>query len=70
MAKAKSKGSSKRKSARKSTKTESAMPSSEKSVNVKKARNGYVVNMWTEKGEATFIAKNEAEATKYIKKLL
>ena len=46
------------------------MPSSEKSVNVKKARNGYVVNMWTEKGEATFIAKNEAEATKYIKKLL
>jgi hypothetical protein len=64
MAKARSKSSSKRK-----TKGMTA-PISDKSISIKKANNGYVVNMWTDKGETTFIAKNEAEATRYIKKLL
>jgi hypothetical protein len=67
-AKSKSKSSMKKKPAKRSVKIESRSP--DRSVNVRKAANGYVVSSWTENGDATFIAKNEAEATRYIKKLL
>jgi hypothetical protein len=68
-AKSKSKSSTKKKSTKRSVKTEQHV-STDRSVSVRKAVNGYVVSSWTEKGDATFIAKNEAEATRYIKKLL
>lgn len=41
-----------------------------KSVDVKKAQNGYVVSSWSDKGEQCMIAKNKNEASIMAKKML
>ena len=47
------------------------MPMNEhKSVNIKKANNGFVVSSYTDKGEKTFIAKTKKEAKGHADKLL
>lgn len=50
---------------------ETSMPMNEnKSVNIKKASNGYVVSSYTDKGEKTLIAKTKKEAKGHADKLL
>ena len=41
-----------------------------KSVDVKKAQNGYVVSSWSDKGEQCMIAKSKIEAHNMAKKML
>ena len=44
--------------------------SGDRSVNIKKAGNGYVVSSYTDKGEKTLIAKTKKEANGHVDKLL
>ncbi len=56
---------------RKSTKALAASPVMQrKSVDIKKANNGYIVSQWTDKGEKSFIAKTPKEAQAFASKLL
>ncbi len=48
---------------------EVAMPA-RKSVDIKKANNGFVVSSYTERGEKVFIAKTKKEAKSFADKLL
>lgn len=41
-----------------------------KSVDIKKANNGFVVSQWSDKGEKIFIAKTQKEAQAVAGKLL
>jgi|TARA_R110000823_G_scaffold25694_1_gene75581 3-phenylpropionate/cinnamic acid dioxygenase small subunit len=48
----------------------SLMRSDHKSVDIRKANNGYVVSSYNEKGSQTYIAKTKSEAKKYSDKML
>jgi len=41
-----------------------------KSVDIKKASNGFVVSSWSNDKEELYIAKDKSEADKYVSKLL
>ncbi len=61
----------KRKKKKKKVAMVSAMPMSDnRSVNIKKAGNGYVVSSYTDSGEKTLIAKTKKEANGHVDKLL
>lgn len=45
-------------------------PTPRRSVDIKKATNGFVVSSYQENGEKLFIAKTQEEAQKYANKLL
>lgn len=58
-------------SKKRNTKAAVAMPMNEhKSVNIKKANNGFVISSYTDKGEKTLIAKTKKEANAHANKLL
>jgi len=39
-------------------------------VDLKKAKNGYVVSSWDGMGEQVYIAKNKSEALEYVSKIM
>lgn len=45
-------------------------PTPRVSVDIKKAKNGFVVSQWGDKGETTYVAKDQKEANQYVAKLL
>ena len=55
---------------RAASETVSNAPITRKSVDIKRANNGYVVSQWSNKGDKTYIAKTQKEAQTRAAKLL